>query len=388
VSTGRGDAILTFSLWDTWRDASIREFCRPPDQVYKSLEASPRVDRLIVADPFRSGPIDLARRARGRRIGFPESARLTHVRPLSWRRTDPVRLTQIRRRYERYDRILHRAANQAGVRAPSLVTFNPFVAAFAPLEWCNSVVYYGRDDWTAFDRSKPWLEALQASYVEMRSRRVTICAVSRVLADRVAGPGSGVVIANGLDAAVWSAAGTAPAAVTALPRPLAGYAGTVDDRLDVNAIQALARSGVVSSIAIFGPVGDPRVAEQLSSEPRVHLLGSLGQRDLVGALMSLDVCLLPHNVTALTKAMSPLKLYEYLASGTPVVATDLPPIRNVDPRVILVADGDFVAGVAAGLARPRLTAGERLEFVTNNAWHVRHEQLIDLLFSPVGWAES
>ena len=376
-----GDAVVTFSPWDTWRDARLREFCRPPDQVYKTLAGSDRVRRLLVADPWRSLPIDLVRRTQGRRTGFPASDSVAHLRPLGIRRRDPADLGALRRRYHRYGRLLRARSDRFGLQAPALVTFNPFVAGFAPLEWCRSVVYYGRDDWTAFRRNTHLVAAMRVAHEELNARGVSVCAVSRVLADRVAGPGRGVVIANGVDPDVWAQPESEPAAMRELPRPVGAYAGTVDDRLDAEALLCLVRSGVLAAVAVIGPVADEQLGRRLAAEPGIHLLGRLAQQDLAGALMAADVCLLPHVVSPLTEAMSPLKLYEYLASGAPVVATDLPPVRDVDPRVRLVGDGDFPAAVVSGLAAGRCSEEQRLAFVHANSWPRRHEALLDLMFA-------
>ena len=81
----------------------------------------------------------------------------------------------------------------------------------------------------------------------------------------------------------------------------------------------------------------------------------------------------------LTATMSPLKLYEYVAAGLPVCATDLPPIRAADPRIVLVgASADFAAGVELALARGRADERRRRAFVAANAWACRHDQLLDL----------
>jgi len=70
--------------------------------------------------------------------------------------------------------------------------------------------------------------------------------------------------------------------------------------------------------------------------------------------------------------MSPLKLYEYLASGRPVVATDLEPVRRVEGPVFRVArGGDFVAGVGAALAAGPVGEAERRETIAANSWASR-----------------
>jgi teichuronic acid biosynthesis glycosyltransferase TuaH len=92
-----------------------------------------------------------------------------------------------------------------------------------------------------------------------------------------------------------------------------------------------------------------------------------------------DVCLLPHRRTPLTESMSPLKLYEYLASGRPVVASDLPPARGIDSRVMLVAPGgDFPGAVREALRSGPASESERRRFVERNSWARRHERILDI----------
>ncbi len=77
--------------------------------------------------------------------------------------------------------------------------------------------------------------------------------------------------------------------------------------------------------------------------------------------------------------MSPLKLYEYLAGGARVVATDLPPVRGVDPSVLLVEPGGaFADAVAQALEQPRPSEETRRAFVQANSWRSRHEAFLDL----------
>jgi hypothetical protein len=80
--------------------------------------------------------------------------------------------------------------------------------------------------------------------------------------------------------------------------------------------------------------------------------------------------------------MSPLKIYEYLAGGRPVVASDLPPMRDIDNRVCLVREGeDFLAGVKHALEVGPASEAQRMEFVRRNAWSKRHDSLLDLALS-------
>ena len=73
---------------------------------------------------------------------------------------------------------------------------------------------------------------------------------------------------------------------------------------------------------------------------------------MASVIHAADVCVLPHKFNRLTTGMSPLKLYEYLAAGRPVAASDLPPVRAVDPRIVFVPEGhSFADGVQEALSR-------------------------------------
>jgi hypothetical protein len=81
--------------------------------------------------------------------------------------------------------------------------------------------------------------------------------------------------------------------------------------------------------------------------------------------------------------MSPLKVYEYLAGGAPVVATDLTPVRGVHERVTLLAPGaPLAAGVVDAIEAGRLPESERRAFIVANSWSRRHDALLDLALEP------
>jgi glycosyltransferase involved in cell wall biosynthesis len=92
---------------------------------------------------------------------------------------------------------------------------------------------------------------------------------------------------------------------------------------------------------------------------------------------------MPHKRTPLTEAMSPLKLFEYLASGRPVVATDLEPVRQVDGPIVRVAAGsDFVAGVRSALAAGPVSEAERRRAIEANSWSSRSAAVKGLALRP------
>ena len=129
-----------------------------------------------------------------------------------------------------------------------------------------------------------------------------------------------------------------------------------------------------------GPLQDDAHFAAVKENPNVVIRDGLAPRaDVVGLIGAAEACLIPHVGNRLTEAMSPLKLYEYLAGGRPVAAVDLPPIAAVEGRVVLApAGGELAPAVAQALALGPAPEAERLEFVARNAWSRRFDELLSI----------
>lgn len=382
-STGRGvtqhsDVVFTLSL-ETLDDLVTREFCRPPDQTLLALARERSVQHLLSADPWRSAPVAWARGRRPRLTSQHELAgrSVTRVRPLRVRRRDPFDVAALRRVYERYGLLLGRALESRSGPRPSaaLVTYHPFVAAWCRPAWVSHTVYVGRDDWASSARLRPWWPAYRQAYDDLRRPDVTAFAVSEELGERLSPQGRVTVVPNGVDADRWREPGPRPAAYDGLPRPVAVYAGTIDDRLDQELVEATADA--VGTLVLVGPLTDDALRARLAAHPRIVLLGRVGQDELVGLAQHADVGVIPHADTALTRAMSPLKLYEYLAAGLPVVARDLPPVRGVHPSVRLADARSWVSEVRAATAEPRRSDAQRRALVEQLSWSGRQAPVVE-----------
>ncbi len=370
------DVVLTYAT-DSYADTLHRGWFMPVNRLLAHLLTAPEVGRLIVADPFRSAPIRLARRlTRGPAPTVGDGRRVTHVRPLRIGRDDPKDERGLRRVYRAYDGRLERAAGHGGP-LPTVITCNPFVAAFSPLGWAGRVVYYGFDDWASYPVRRAWWPAYERAYEVIRERGWPVITVSRTIDERIAPRGRHLVLPNGVEADEWAPPWAEP---PALPggTPRIVYIGSIDDRVDLDALEAVARGVPGASVLMVGPVLDDAVGARLTAIEGVHLVGRFGRAESVAILRSADACVLPHRVTDLTRAMSPLKLYEYLAAGRPVAATALPPVLGVHESVQIVEPGgDFAAAVRAALARGPLEETERARFVEENSWSARLQGFLD-----------
>ena len=373
------DVVFTFS-YVSWAGAQGRGMNMCQDRLASRLLDDPKVRRLVIANPYRSLPRYLARRALRRPEGEQPGGRAVLHEPLRLRREDPTSLRAIERMYRRYDAELERVAERAGMEDPSIVTMHPLIGGFAELDWARKATFYCTDDWSAAPAYRAWWPAYREGYQRIRDRGRPVIAVSQPILDRLRPTGDACLVANGVDGGEWRAPSSPPAWFAALPRPRMLYLGTLDARLDVAAVRATAQAYPQGSIALVGTLSDAAHISRLEGLPNVHVHRRAPRHEVPGLVMGADVCLIPHERTAFTEAMSPLKAYEYLAGGRPVTATDLPPIGGLGPRVELVAPGgDFVAGVARSLHAGPADEGDRLAFVEANTWATRHGQVLDLV---------
>ena len=171
----------------------------------------------------------------------------------------------------------------------------------------------------------------------------------------------------------------APAPLAGLPRPVVGYFGEIAHWFDVEAVMTLASARPEWSVVLIGPLHAE--AGSLLDLPNVHHLGRRPYDDLPRYLAHFDVCLLPFKVSDLTSATNPVKLYEYLASGKPVVST---PLAEVLPYrdLVKIAEGDALVGAVESALTESAedgAVGRRMAIARENTWEHRVDQILRIL---------
>jgi len=268
--------------------------------------------------------------------------------------------------------LVRRAARRLGLRRPVLWAYVPQAEALVDALDPSLVVYHCVDDIAA----QPGVAAEDFRAAERRfaAGADLVLASAPGLAERLGTIAERVLyVPNVADTERFAAAlepGPVDPELDALPRPRAVFTGAVvSSKLDMELIAAVARSRPEVSFALVGPVGpgDPLTdVSPLEAEPNVHLLGGRAYEDLPAVLRGADVGLIPYARNELTASIFPMKVYEYLAAGLPVVATPLPSIAAVaevataaDPEAFAAAlDRAFADdGPDARAARSRAAAG-------------------------------
>jgi glycosyltransferase involved in cell wall biosynthesis len=373
------DFVFTFS-YESYADARKRGMMRPPDRLVSTLIDSPDVRRLLIADPYRSWLTNWGRTVVDFRHRSRETEKVRHVSPLRVARADPTDLAAIEEVYLGYEAALRRAATAAELAHPSVVTANPLVAGFSELDWAGGALYYARDDWLSSPARRRYWPAYKEAYRRISESGRAVAAVSQEIIDRIGPRGPHAVVPNGIEPREWAGpVPPAPAWFARIPGPRAVYVGTLDSRLDIPGLTLLAGARPDLQIVLIGPAPSPPYIASLKELPNVHIRGEVGRREVIGVLRNSELSLLAHRRTPLTEAMSPLKVYEFLAAGKPVLATDLRPVRGFGDRVHLTDTvSDFIDVLDSALAQGTLAEEERQAFVTENAWSSRHKEILTL----------
>ena len=151
------------------------------------------------------------------------------------------------------------------------------------------------------------------------------------------------------------------------------------ERIDFGAMQAIAGAGF--ELRIVGGLGS--VEKGFFQIPSVDYRGEVSYAELPAALVGVDAFVLPYKVNGLTRAISPAKTYECLATGKPVVAAHLPAMRDLAGHVYLAKRPEDYVEVLRDLKglETEKKRRARLELARKNSWDTRFRALEEVLWA-------
>ena len=169
-----------------------------------------------------------------------------------------------------------------------------------------------------------------------------------------------------------------------LAHPLAGFVGNITAyKVDFDLLCAVAERAPEWTFALIGPVGrgDPSTdLAKLQTHPNIRLRGEIAYTELPSVVKAFDVCLIPFNQNASTRGTFPMKFFEYLAAGKPVIATDLPALAEFQNYFYTVRDTDeFIAALRATQHEDARRADARALLAQNYSWDARMREIETIL---------
>lgn len=184
-----------------------------------------------------------------------------------------------------------------------------------------------------------------------------------------------------------------PADQAVIPHPRLGFFGVIDERMDIELLDAIAAARPDWQLILLGPIVKIDAA-QLPQRPNIHYLGGKKYDELPRYVAGWDVALLPFARNEATRFISPTKTPEYMAAGKPIVSTS---IRDVvrpygHQGLVRIADDPaaFVAACEAAMADdPAARVRQADAFLRQTSWDGtwrRIRLLIDAALRPADGA--
>ncbi|MBN1920599.1 MAG: glycosyltransferase [Anaerolineae bacterium] len=255
----------------------------------------------------------------------------------------------------------------AAVPAGQLISKPPFL------------IYDCMDDWSDFPGVSRSLVENERRLCDMADR---IWVVSEHLYQKFEPVFSGKLdyVPNGVD---YDHFAGVPHLLTAHARPVLGYVGTLYTWLNVQLIAEVGDRLPDWDIVLVGPNSLNTSQRKMLNRPNIRFLGRQPYELLPTILAGFDVAMIPFVLNDLIRGTSPIKLYEYLAAGLPVVSTPMPEVLVFqEPGIVMCADNPeaFVrSALALKEANHPIVVNQRQKIAQQHTWKARFEKALSAI---------
>lgn len=167
--------------------------------------------------------------------------------------------------------------------------------------------------------------------------------------------------------------------------PVVGFVGAVSNyKLNLDWIMHLSRSRPDYQIVLIGPVGmsDPETdVKALEAQANIHLLGVRSYQSLPQYIKGFDVAVIPYRLNTYTESVFPIKFFEFLATGKPVLVSPLPSLEAFQGDVLVAHDevafvSQCEAVIEHGVSTSLPEQSKRIELAARNSWPRRIGELM------------
>ncbi len=270
-----------------------------------------------------------------------------------------------------------------GVRDHWLWSYHPFFPDLMGTTGESVAVFDTVDNWAAHPVYAGYRERLERSYRTIGDRANVIFTVNDGLHGLFPGHHRVLTVPNGVDLEHYRRPTAAPADVqfTQATGPIVVYEGVMQRRVDFDLIATLARMRPNYQFLFIGPVWPDADVASVQAMPNVQFLGPRSYDALPAYLTHSTVGIIPHRIDQFTASMDPLKLYEYLASGVPVVTTAVAGSGRFK-RFVHVADGasDFARALDEAIVDAERSDRDAIRTVVKDAsWDRRVADMVTFI---------
>jgi glycosyltransferase involved in cell wall biosynthesis len=276
------------------------------------------------------------------------------------------------------------------LKSPLIWTYHPFMLDVLNGMDSGKLVYHCVDDLSAV----PGIDPIAFKNEERRllKKADVVFATADALAKNCAKHNDNThFLSNVVDFDHFSKAfikGAIPEDLRCIPEPRLGYHGVLSDyKIDFQLLLDIARLKPEWSFVFIGEEREgqkSKLIQELKKMRNVHFLGHRSYEILPEYLRGMQVGLLPSLINDYTHNMFPMKYYEYLAAGLPIVSTPLSFANNKSQLPNLLTAGTtltFIEAVKLQLSKTRINFREASKLVGENTWSSRLQKMIKYIYA-------
>jgi len=263
-------------------------------------------------------------------------------------------------------------------------SFFPFISPYLNILEYKLNIFDAVDNWLSHSSYKEQKNKLKEAYQIIKKEADLIFVVSDNLFELFDNQGNTYWIPNGVDLKHYKQKFTLyNRDIADIKKPIIGYIGVIQDRVDLDLIKYLARKNINKSIILVGPVWNEQdeAKLELDKEKNVYFLGYKKYNEAPMYIQQFNIGIIPHKADDLTASMNPMKMYEYLACGKPVVSSKNAGSDNLKDMVSIAKDyNDFSNKINLSLKNDSQELIEkRKKFVKKYSWFNAVNKMIELI---------
>lgn len=236
------------------------------------------------------------------------------------------------------------------------------------------------DNWLYHPQMKSNHKVIKSSYKAVEKRANIIFTVSKALMDIFKNNSNVYWIANGVDTNFFSNATCKNSKSITI-----GYVGKIQERVDFDLVEKCLKQHSNKKFIFIGPIyaQKAKINKLKRNYQNIEFTGDIHYTKLPMLLKNIDVAIIPHIIDEFTDSMNPLKLYEYLAAGKPVVTTGIAGTMNIS-KYIYVGNNNTFVELLEKVTNEIISGDIKAHDIANSmpcecTWNFRSKEMLDKL---------
>jgi teichuronic acid biosynthesis glycosyltransferase TuaH len=265
-----------------------------------------------------------------------------------------------------------------------LWSLNPFIAPFWQKFGAKLIVFDAVDNWLSHSSYTNKQTRLKKCYESVKNEADIIFTVSKNLLNFFEDQPNVYWVPNGVDFIHYNKQySLINRDIADIKKPIIGYIGIIQEKVDLDLVHYLAEKNPNKSVVLVGPIWDEQSLQkkELNNYKNIYFLGYKSYEEAPMYIQQFDIGMVPHRANDFSVSTNPMKVYEYLACGKPVVSTENVGTENMND-IIKVASGyeDFNQLIKQELKNNSDTQVQnRQEFAKKYSWYNTVQKMLDLI---------